>query len=597
MALDPRIMQQYIDEYQKQAANWQRKGTQYNKAIKAYNESLNTFNTQTQPQLKGLMEAYNAELQALNNQINLYNQNLGDQDRAKWDNFIAEARATHYGNANARAAEMAKLEQTMPRPPSIASALFNEKLYLANNPDVAAAVQKGQFKSGLEHYLQQGYKENRNAASGGQENEKQLREAAAWQADADAVYKSYSNAVNQSRLIGTYAEQWAKYGTPDIDTAMGGYSMADDRERVNALVSAAYQTYLGRAPNTEGLNFWANAITNGVRTPQQVIGDIQQSDEGKAYAANQTKTVNSALSAYASNKTPANANNLVSAAYQTYLGRSADSAGLNYWASAINSGTDPQTVLNTIKQSQEATAYTENKIKPLNSALSGYNAGYEQDTRNLIAAAFRTYLGRDPDAEGLNYWTSEVTSGRMSPQQLTAALKGSTESTAFGSKAIDSQKAVDEANKQKAAYEAVQGKRPGLDWFAGQKTPGRITNALATGDPDKIVKSAYSAYLGRQPDQAGLKYWADSIRAGTSAQETVNAIRKSEEGTTFGGQFHGVAPSFTSQQLNQMQGQMTLAQQERSGQNEVGLINRVQGQKQKPDSIIGGILQTARYST
>lgn len=56
-------------------------------------------------------------------------------------------------------------------------------------------------------------------------------------------------------------------------------------------------------------------------------------------------------------------------------------------------------------------------------------------------------------------------------------------------------------------------------------------------------------------------------------------------------------PGFTGQQMKQLQGQQTLAQQEKAGENETGLINRVQGQKQKPDSLIGGMLQNVRYST
>lgn len=56
-------------------------------------------------------------------------------------------------------------------------------------------------------------------------------------------------------------------------------------------------------------------------------------------------------------------------------------------------------------------------------------------------------------------------------------------------------------------------------------------------------------------------------------------------------------PGFTGQQMRQLQGQQTLAQQEKAGENETGLIQRVQGQKQRPDSIIGGMLQNVRYST
>lgn len=44
------------------------------------------------------------------------------------------------------------------------TASFNEAAYLAANPDVAAAVQGGAFKSGLEHYQQYGFREDRQGA-------------------------------------------------------------------------------------------------------------------------------------------------------------------------------------------------------------------------------------------------------------------------------------------------------------------------------------------------------------------------------------------------------------------------------------------------
>lgn len=56
-------------------------------------------------------------------------------------------------------------------------------------------------------------------------------------------------------------------------------------------------------------------------------------------------------------------------------------------------------------------------------------------------------------------------------------------------------------------------------------------------------------------------------------------------------------PGFTGQQIKALQGQTTMAQQERAGTNELGLVQRAQGQRQQPDSIIGGLLQNVRYST
>lgn len=688
MGVDPKILQQYVDKYEEDLAKWKRQASKYGKAVKSYNAEIDTYKNKTQPELQRLADAYNNELKALNDKIANYNNNLGDSNRGYWDNYIAEARKLHYANANSIGGQMRELEKTMPKVPTAVNALFNENLYLQNNPDVAQAVANGQFKSGLEHYLQSGYKENRNAASGNAQNEKTLREAAAWQASTNAEFEKYMAAVDQSRYIGTNAEALARAGTPAINEALKGYASPADIENATSLVNAAYKTYLGRSAEASGLNFWISAITGGSQTPQQLVNSLQQSAEGKTYAANQIAPVTSAMSSFLSGgqnifdekyylannpdvaaavakgqiasglqhyqqfgvnegrKTaqtifneqyylannpdvaqavaqgkfqsglqhyqstgykegrkayavnPQTADAIVKAAYQSYLGRSPDTAGLNYWASAIKNGENPQTVLDNIQASQESKTYTNSKIAPLNAALDTYKTNeYTQDTKNLIAATFKTYLGREPDESGLNFWTNEVTSGRTSPQALVDSLRQSQEAVAFGGKMVDTQAQVDAANKLKADYEALQKDRPGLDWFAGQKTPGRVTNAMATGDPAKIVQATYSAYLGRQPETEGLNFWTKEIAdKKLTPQQAVNAIRKSEEGSTYATQYHGVAPSFTQKQMDALQGQQTLAQQERSKDNQLGLVQRAQGARQA-DSIVGGILQSARYST
>jgi hypothetical protein len=598
VGVDPKILQQYIDQYEEDLAKWKRQSSKYSKAVKGYNAEIDTYKTKTQPEIQRLADAYNNELKALNDKIAHYNNNLGDRNRGYWDQYMADARKLHYANANEVGRQMRELEKTMPKVPTAVNALFNEKLYLQNNPDVAAAVSKGEFKNGLEHYLQHGYKENRNAASGGAQNEKTLREAATWQANTNAEFDKYMAAVDQSRFIGSNAEALARAGTPAVTEALKGYASPADIQSATNLVNTAYQTYLGRPAEAAGLANWVSAIIGGAQTPQQLVKNLQQSEEAKKYAANQIAPVTSALSRYTASKTPQNANAIVNAAYQTYLGRAADSAGLNYWASAINNGVNPQTVLDNIQASQEGTTYAANKIKPLNTALDSYKTNeYTQDTKNLVAATFKTYLGREPEEAGLNFWTNEVMSGRTAPQDLINSIKQSQEAVAFGGKMVDTQAQVDAANKLKEQYEALQKDRPGLDWFAGQKTPGRVTNAMATGDPAKIVQATFSAYLGRQPEAAGLEFWKNEITSKKlTPEQAVNAIRKSEEGSTYATQYHGVVPSFTQKQMNAMQGQQSLVQQERTADNQPGLVQRAQGMKQS-DSLIGGILQSARYST
>lgn len=54
----------------------------------------------------------------------------------------------------------ARIEKDFASPPN-----WDEQQYLSNNPDVAAAVRRGRFKSGWRHYLFTGVEEARKGVS------------------------------------------------------------------------------------------------------------------------------------------------------------------------------------------------------------------------------------------------------------------------------------------------------------------------------------------------------------------------------------------------------------------------------------------------
>ena len=150
-------------------------------------------------------------------------------------------------------------------------------------------------------------------------------------------------------------------------------------------ISDMYQTYLGRAPEAEGLNYWNNALSSGSMTADQIANAIKTSAEGQAYSAPKT----------------------VTDLYQTYLGRAPEAEGLNYWTNALSSGQmTADQVANAIKTSNEGDIYNAPKT---------------------VSELYQTYLGRTPDQAGQDYWSKQITGGLMSPEQVAAAIRGSDE--------------------------------------------------------------------------------------------------------------------------------------------------------------------------
>ena len=92
--------------------------------------------------------------------------------------------------------------------------------------------------------------------------------------------------------------------------------------------------------------------------------------------------------------------------YISFLGRPADKEGLSYWAQRISDGSmNLATVKAAIAGSAESVAHTQASIHQL----------------------YQSLLGRDADNNGLKTWTSQVTSGAMTLDDVATAIKGSAE--------------------------------------------------------------------------------------------------------------------------------------------------------------------------
>ena len=104
--------------------------------------------------------------------------------------------------------------------------------------------------------------------------------------------------------------------------------------------------------------------------------------------------------------------------------------------------------------------------------------GADEANRNQIAKFYRSYLGREPDAAGLDYWAQQMQGGATAQQVL---------------------------NNIKLSQEA--------------------TNI----QQNKALEDYYRDYLGRRPDQAGRDYWMKDLQAGQTLAQVQENIRRSQE--------------------------------------------------------------------
>ncbi len=150
----------------------------------------------------------------------------------------------------------------------------------------------------------------------------------------------------------------------------------------------------------------------------------------------------------------------------------------------------------------------------------------------FVTQQYRDMLGREPDVEGLAFWTERLEQG-LGPATLVAAF-------------VDSPEFAQSRLPVARLYLAALGRMPEEDGWAYWSdvrsggvpladlavsfinTPeGRLR--LGSDDPDELIDALYRNVLDRTPDADGLAYWKSRLDSGVSRAEVVVSFAESEE--------------------------------------------------------------------
>ncbi|MDZ4780852.1 MAG: DUF4214 domain-containing protein, partial [Planctomycetia bacterium] len=177
----------------------------------------------------------------------------------------------------------------------------------------------------------------------------------------DQIVEDESQFLNGFHLASFFANE-------DVLGA-GGLAIPDTSD----IVSKLYQQVLGRAPEPAGLDYWVARI-----------------NAGESYG-----TVASGIFESAERLDP-----IIRQYYRDYLLREAEQAGVNYYRAVWQADGGPDNVVANIIASAEFFA-----------SAGGTNTLW-------VTELYRRLLGREPDAAGLDYWTTRLSSGQLSRQQV-----------------------------------------------------------------------------------------------------------------------------------------------------------------------------------
>ena len=258
-------------------------------------------------------------------------------------------------------------------------------------------------------------------------------------------------------------------------------------------VEDLYQNILGRAPDAGGLAFWqqgfgdtidANEIASFKQAAQAELAN-RSAPEQQILAPNLVNTAGAAAPAATS----------VTDLYQGILGRAPESADVtNYWQNQFGDTIDANELaqFKTAAQAEldaRKAGTTGGGVANLATTGAGTTAGGITNltgattgvtdlatARAQVTNMYRNVLGRDPDPEGLAFWSNAIAGGR-SPESI-----------------YD-----DFLTSAKANTELVRADQIGAKTFADATTP--YTGYIST-DSSNIVDEWVRNVLGRDPTEA-----------------------------------------------------------------------------------------------
>jgi hypothetical protein len=141
---------------------------------------------------------------------------------------------------------------------------------------------------------------------------------------------------------------------------------------------------------------------------------------------------------------------------------------------------------------------------------------------NFVTYAYQRYLGRNPDAMGLNSWVTQMQHG-LTDEQLEAGFLGSRE---YIARHGGNDRAWVIGMYQDLLYRTPQEQEVDL-WvnaLAAGAQPASVAHGFAASPEREAIRirSNYETYLGRQASQAEVNLWLNHFKNGVS-NETMAA--------------------------------------------------------------------------
>ena len=257
-----------------------------------------------------------------------------------------------------------------------------------------------------------------------------------------------------------------KLGTGDAEAIAKHYGLTKglteaQKEQIRKFVNRMYEKVMNRGYDQDGQKYWSDLLIN-----QKISG---------AYLAEKF-----VFSPEFENRKLDN-NAFLQVLYATFFDRAADAEGLAYWNSVMAQGVSRKGVCGRFVMSQEFTNICNNYGITKGSFTYTEERDKNPDVTAFVYRCYNKTLDRDPETEGLNYWTGVI-------------------------------------NNKKASAKSVAGKFVFSQEFKNKKL-----------NDTEYVKVLYRVFMGREYDAEGLKYWTGKLASGSSRESIFESFANAKE--------------------------------------------------------------------
>lgn len=226
------------------------------------------------------------------------------------------------------------------------------------------------------------------------------------------IYKDVIEALGD----GSHSMQFVFYyhGTGQLVQYTGTLEVVDGKVdgKILQFCKRLYSLCLQRAEDEEGAQYWTNMLLSGEKNVGQVI---EYFFFGPEFAlANHSDEA------------------FVQIAYKTLMGREPDQSGLAYWVQCLKEGNTRRGVLVAFTATPEFDKICENYSISSWGLYWAYPNEYNINLTRFVYRMYEKVLGRGSDVDGLNHWCSEMIYMDMSPYQLASNFMFSEEFVAQG---------------------------------------------------------------------------------------------------------------------------------------------------------------------